>query len=93
MCDTYTYSHCAGIENTINCTVQVKSASLSSRKQDAMFAVLDGGRSPEAAKKLKPILPSIMVAEIREDERQIREGYQLQDPLQYLAGTFLTAHR
>ncbi len=82
-----------GLENSVNSTAQIKLASLSSRKQDAVFAVLDGGRSQDAPKLLRPILPGVMVTEMREEERFLSEGGQLQDSLQYLATTFLTAHR
>ncbi len=58
-----------------------------------MFAVLDGGQSLEAPKLLRPIIPSVMVSEMRKEEGLLSEGVQLQDSLQYLAGTFLTAHR
>ncbi len=82
-----------GLDNTLNSTTQVKYAALNSRKQDALFAVLDGGRSPEAPKLLRPILPAVLTTELREEEQFLSEGGQLQDSLQYLATTFLTAHR
>lgn len=54
--------------------------------------MLDGGVGPDATKVLKPILPTIMATEMREEESLMKEGVQLLDSLQYLTGTFLTAH-
>lgn len=82
-----------GVESSVDCTVQIKSASLSSRRQDALFVLLDGGRSHEAPQALKPIMKDIFLEEITKDEKELKEGHQPTDTLQYMAYTFLTAHR
>ena len=77
----------------MDCTSQVKSASVTRFIEDGMFAVMDGGRSPTVPKKLSMILEETLVDELREERKERDEGYQDIDPLQYLTYTFLTAHR
>ena len=84
---------CTGVESTVDCTVQLKVASLVSRGQDALFALIDGGRSPSAPEVLRRALEGILLEEMESDQRELKEGYQQQDSLQYLVHTFLTAHR
>ena len=90
--DSSLHTH-LGVESSVDCTVQIKSASLSSRRQDALFVLLDGGRSREAPQALKPIMKDIFVEELAKDEKELKEGHQPTDTLQYMSYTFLTAHR
>lgn len=77
----------------MDCTAQVKVASLDSRPDDGLFAVMDGGRSPDASVAISDMLAETLVEELVEEEREREEGYLDVDPLQYLTYTFLTLHR
>lgn len=81
-----------GTKNSVDCTAQVKVASLDSRPDDGLFAVMDGGRSPEASTAISDVLAGTLVEEIAEEEREREEGLNV-DHLQYLTYTFLTVHR
>ena len=77
----------------MDCTAQKKSARLSSRAEEGLFAVMDGGRSPKVPRAISGMLEQTLVEELREYEREKMEGYLDMEPLQYLTYTFLTAHR
>ena len=76
----------------MDCTAQLK-VSTATGGQDGLFVVMDGGRSPDAPEALKKMLESVMLEELSEDERELMEGFQNPDRLQYLVHTFLTVHR
>lgn len=82
-----------GIASTVDCTAQIKSAVLSTKKQDALYAILDGGRSREAPQALRPIMKDIFVEEMKKLEKEQKETSHSVDSLQYMSYTFLTAHR
>ena len=77
----------------MDCTAQVKVASPTQRPDDGVFAVMDGGRAPEASVAIADVLEETLMEELVEEEREREEGYQNVDPLQYLTYTFLNVHR
>ena len=85
-------SSTAGVKSQVDCTAQLK-VSTATGGQDGLFVVMDGGRSPDAPEALKKMLESVMLEELSEDERELMEGFQNPDRLQYLVHTFLTVHR
>lgn len=82
----------AGIKSSVDCTSQLKTPTLGST-QDGIFAVMDGGRSPDVPEALKIMLGSIIAEELACDKAEEMAGFQNVDPLQYLSHAFLTAHR
>ena len=82
-----------GIDSDIDCTAQVKSASLSAHAEDGAFAVMDGGRSPQVPDTVRSMLEATLIEELAMDDKEREEGYINPDPLQYLSHTFLTLHR
>jgi hypothetical protein len=82
----------AGTKNSVDSTAQVKVASLDRRPDDGLFAVMDGGRSPEASTAIRDMLAGTLVEELAEEEKEREEDEDV-DPLQYLTYTFLTVHR
>lgn len=77
----------------MHCTAQVKVASLDHRPDDGLFAVMDGGRSPEASTAIGDMLAETLTEELSVEEKERDEGEHNVDPLQYLTYTFLTVHR
>lgn len=77
----------------MDCTAQVKSACLSSREEDGLFAVMDGGRSPKVPVAIRKMLEETLVKELENEEKDKSDGYLDVDPLEYLTYTFLTIHR
>ena len=72
--------------------MQVKAPALTSRA-DAVFAVIDGGRSVEAPQALSIVLAGILEEELGREEKEAKAGFHTTEPLQYLSHTFLAAHR
>ncbi len=65
----------------------------SKSRVEGVFAIMDGGRTPDVPDMLKATLTGILANELENDDIEKKMGYQVADPLQYLTHTFLTAHR
>ena len=85
--------HLSGIDTKTDCTVQLKSPSLGNRPDEGLFAVLDGGRSTDAPVAVRKTLESTMLEEMVDEERTRKRGSIVNEKLQYLVHTFLSAHR
>ena len=73
-------------------TAQLKVATLPS-SEDGLFALMDGGRSPEVPQALRAMLAGVLGEELARDKAEAEAGVQSADPLQYLTHTFLVAHK
>ena len=82
-----------GIHCDVNCTSQLKSATIPSHTRGGLFAVMDGGRSPKVPQALREILEDTILAELAMDEPDEEENMTDLDPLRYLSQAFLTLHR
>lgn len=66
---------------------------MGSHSTDAVFAVLDGGRSMEAPESLKALLAGMVEEEMKKEEEEAKASHHEIDPSHYLTHTFLAAHR
>lgn len=72
------------------CMQQVKLSSLNEKREnDGVFAMIDGGKAPEASNKIKKRIGTILHSELLASE----ERRQNDKPLLYLDHSFLTMHR
>lgn len=76
----------------MDCTVQVKSPSLSGGR-DGLFAILNGGRSTAAPAIIQSKLADVLMKEF--SKQWAEPGGKATPPgsLQYLSHTFLAAHQ
>ena len=75
------------------CMQQVKIPVLNDKRQDGLFAMIDGGKAPDAATRIKKKLPPIVNAEFLASEERKKDKRVLEKHLIYLDHTFLTTHR
>ena len=82
-----------GIRSPVDCTDQLKVPVLIPKTGDGVFALMDGGRYPDAPEALRKMLAGILIDELASDKEEEKAGFTNTDPLQYISHTFLTAHR
>ena len=82
-----------GTSSEVECTTQVKVPAMGPHSKDAVFALLDGGRSMEAPEALKVSLAGIVEEEMKKEEEEAKAGHHKIDPSLYLTHAFLAAHR
>ena len=74
-------------KTTTRSLYQTKVPEFGHNQDEAMFAIMDGGRAPDVPKVLWGLLPGILSDEIATEKNNSST------PLRYLEHTFLTAHR
>ena len=84
-------SSTTGVGASEDCTVQVKS--LHSTGRDAVFAILDGGRSPAAPSIIQKKLPDLLIREFSAQGAEPTTKDTPPNSLEYLTHTFLSTHQ
>ena len=81
------------LSKTGDCCMQhVVVPTLNDKRNDGLFGMVDGGKAPDAAVKIKKKIPSIVNAEFLASEQRKKLNVR-ETPLQYIEHSFLTMHR
>lgn len=74
------------------CMQQITVPSLNEKNSNGLFAMIDGGKAPDAATRIKKKLPSILNGELLASKERRSRNVE-ETPLLYIEHTFLTMHR